>query len=179
MNILSFRQKIVIGASLLCIIVVSCIYLLTPKRDSTPVSSITDETHTDSHDHFHGDLKPDTTPKDPRTDKVFIKDFQDLETDIDLETRKHIESRLYAATVNASKNEPGLYIGSIRPKSYKNTSSDNFKTTRFFVDVEPARLTYEVTITHKNKDGGRDVYIACALDDQKMTDSTACRQGAA
>lgn len=137
--------------------------------------------------------------------RVFIKDFHELDSFIDSESRYGIERRLYINTVMEDPHEHGfddhghdsaassssepsgpahpldLYTGTIRPGSFSNTTSGNTRTTELLVDIEPANLTYHVLIFKKKNNNYHETtstIITCASDDLAIDTSAVCRHGA-
>ncbi len=176
------KQRLLIGTAVLilvALVVWSASLIYNKSLPETTEHNISEARQEVVHNDFHGDLQQDNVPLDSRSDRVFIKDFRKFEDSIDLDTQRYIEQRLYMAAVRASRNDPGLYTGVVRSGSYSSVSSANFNTIKLLVDIEPAKLTYEVTIARQKNGGDMSVYIACATDEQKMSESSMCRQGAA
>lgn len=109
----------------------------------------------------------------PEQERVFVKDFYQLEDSIDSETQYSIERTLYLDTVIASNNSPDLYTGTIRTNSFSDTMSNGKRLTKLLIDIEPAKLTYLITVNKPNS-SRPFIKITCASKEQQLYPGTSC-----
>ena len=102
-------------------------------------------------------------------ERVFIKDFYKYQHPSDL-THGSVENTLY----DFIGRKPGLYTGTIREGSTKNTSD----TLEFLVDIEPAQVTYKIIFlreAHSNK--LTPLSVRCAPKNQQLLPTNDCLDG--
>src|SRR5690606_26509942 len=101
--------------------------------------------------------------------RVFVADLHER---VDIQTKESIERMLYGTL---REEHPDLYTGTIRDGSFSETTLPSTQVqTMFLVDIQPAEVTYKVTL-FSSPLGRPSVNVACASKQQQLVSSSECK----
>lgn len=114
------------------------------------------------------DIPVATTSNITGQERVFVADLYEY---VGLETKESIERTLYDSI---DRDKPDLYTGTIREGSFTKTTTASSQTiSNLLIDVEPIKITYEVTLF--GQQGRPSINVDCAPQEQQLVPSNECK----